>query len=80
MLIVFFAMPTLADKIQGRQREILQRLANGEKRSAIAADLEISIDTLNSYVKRLYARLGAHTAAQALNNFLRSKLSQPSLF
>lgn len=70
-------MKSQADKIQGRQLEILTRLADGEKRDSIAASLGIARSTLNSYTDRLYSRLGAHTAAQALAIYLRSK--QPDL-
>lgn len=70
-------MTSTADRIKGQQLEILRRLADGEKRDSIAASLGIERGTLNTYCQRLYARLGAHTAAQALANYLRSR--QPEL-
>lgn len=70
-------MNSAADKIKGRQLEILRRLSHGEKQSAIAADLGIAIGTLDCYRNRLYRRLGARNAAQALANYLRSR--QPEL-
>lgn len=73
-------MTSAADKIKGRQLEILQRLANGDKRAVIASDLGIAPDTLNQYCKRLYARLGAHTAAQALAVYLRQRHPTLALF
>lgn len=69
-----------ADRISGRQLEILRRLANGEKRDVIAVELGISVNTFDTYRNRLYRRLGAHTAAQALANFLRSRQPELSLF
>lgn len=71
-------MQSQADMIKGRQLEILKRISEGEKVSAIAADLGISVHTVGHYKRRLYARLGAHTAAQALANFLRCR--KPELF
>ncbi len=73
-------MKSQSDKIKGRQLEILTRLADGEKRDSIAYSLGIKRSTLNSYTDRLYARLGAHTAAQALARYLRSKQPELPLF
>jgi DNA-binding NarL/FixJ family response regulator len=69
-----------ADKIEGRQREILERLARGDKRDTIASDLKIARGTLDTYVSRLYIRLDAHTPAQALNNFIRLQHPKLALF
>jgi DNA-binding NarL/FixJ family response regulator len=44
-----------------REREIVTRLAEGEKQTAIAADLEISISAVECYVRRAKAKLQAQT-------------------
>lgn len=72
-------MKSAADKIKGRQLEILERMAQGEKREAIASDLGISMGTMNQYCSRLYLRLAVHTPAQALFKFLRLRNPELSL-
>ncbi len=49
-----------------REREVLERLAQGLSQSDIAAALVISPKTVASHVQRILAKLGVHSRAQAV--------------
>jgi len=49
-----------------REREVLERLAQGLAQSDIAAALVISPKTVASHVQRILAKLGVHSRAQAV--------------
>ena len=53
-------------KVTAREADILQRLAAGGTKATIASELGLSVNTVVSHVKKLYIKLGAHTAAQAV--------------
>ena len=48
------------------ERELLDRLATSEGHRELAADLGISVNTLKTRLRRLYAKLGVHDRASAL--------------
>jgi DNA-binding CsgD family transcriptional regulator len=48
------------------ERELLDRLASSEGHRELAADLGISVNTLKTRLRRLYAKLGVHDRASAL--------------
>jgi DNA-binding NarL/FixJ family response regulator len=49
-----------------REHQILDRLAQGQAQSEIAAELVISPKTVASHVQRILAKLGVHSRAQAV--------------
>jgi LuxR family maltose regulon positive regulatory protein len=57
--------PTLPTLSRG-ERELLDRLATSEGHRELAADLGISVNTLKTRLRRLYAKLGVHDRASAL--------------
>ncbi|MBN2162051.1 MAG: response regulator transcription factor [Pontiellaceae bacterium] len=48
-----------------RQLEVLQQMARGRSYKVIADDLEISIHTLNSHIRRIYEKLQVNSRAEA---------------
>jgi DNA-binding CsgD family transcriptional regulator len=48
-----------------REREVLARLAAGRTNDGIAADLDISRNTVARHVEHIYAKLGVHTRVAA---------------
>ena len=48
------------------ERGLLDRLATSEGHRELAADLGISVNTLKTRLRRLYAKLGVHDRASAL--------------
>lgn len=61
-----------AAAITRRQREILQHYADGLSTSAVSARLGLSIETVRSHTKALFARLGANDRAHAVAIGLRT--------
>ena len=62
------------EELSNRQRQVLRAVALGQSRKEIAANLGLSENTVDSYVKRLYPRLGVRGIAQATTVAVRSEL------
>lgn len=62
------AMPDIpaALPLSPREREILRRLANGERTADIAVALGIRPKTVRNHIQRLLEKLGVHSRLQAL--------------
>ena len=58
-------------KLSNRQRAVLDGIAQGKKRSAIAADLGLSLSAVNRHAEKIFQRLACHTGAAAVAKFLR---------
>jgi DNA-binding NarL/FixJ family response regulator len=52
-------------ELSDRESEVLALIALGMTNAEIADELYLSIETVKTYVKRLYAKLGVHNRAQA---------------
>ena len=61
-------------KLTGRQREILQLLANGESTTVAARELDLSEETIKTHTKNVLARLGARNRTHAVAIALRESL------
>ena len=61
-------------KLTGRQRQILQLLANGESTTVAARDLGLSEETVKTHTKNAVARLGARNRTHAVAIALREAL------
>lgn len=57
-----------------RQREVLSRLTDGLSYKEIAADLDVSIDTVRTHIRGLYQKLQVHSVAEAVSRALRERL------
>lgn len=54
------------DKLSQREQEVLQNLATGSSYKMVAAELDISIETVRTYIKRIYEKLHVHSVAEAI--------------
>jgi DNA-binding NarL/FixJ family response regulator len=74
-LVQFFSPGTPPDSGMSRltpgEREFLQQLANGYAYKEIADRMNISIDTVRSYVRTVYEKLHVHSRTEAVVKFLR---------
>lgn len=57
-----------------RELDVLRCLARGRSYKAAARDLGIGVDTVRTYVRSLYAKLGVHNAAEAVGRAIREGL------
>jgi len=54
------------NKLAAREQEVLQLLASGNSYKMIAAQCNISIETVRTYIKRIYEKLQVHSAIEAI--------------
>lgn len=55
------------DRLTPREQEVLHNLAKGNSYKMVAAELDISIDTVRTYIKRIYEKLHVHSVAEAIH-------------
>lgn len=63
--------PTETDKLSPREKQVLELLAQGFLYKEIADQLQLSIPTINGYVRSIYEKLQVHSRSQAVAKFLR---------
>ncbi len=69
VLQLFPKTPTVnaeLDKLSQRELEVLQNLATGNSYKMVAAELGLSIETVRTYIKRIYEKLHVHSVAEAI--------------
>jgi len=66
--------PGSRGRLTRRQREILQRLADGESTTVAARQLDLSEETVKTHMKHALARLGARNRTHAVAIALRESL------
>lgn len=59
--------PVLAAPLSPREREVLQLLVAGERRTAIAAQLGVSINTIKTQIRGIYAKLRVASRPELLH-------------
>ena len=57
-----------------RERDILRRLAAGHSNADIAAELTLSVRTVERHVANIYSKLGVHNRVEAANWAMRNGL------
>jgi LuxR family maltose regulon positive regulatory protein len=57
-----------------RETEVLQLLARGCSYGEVAKRLGVSINTVSTHIKKLYLKLGVHTAAAAVMRAIELRL------
>ena len=78
MVIESMQQKQLADEnkynLTAREKEILSSLAKGNSYKLIAADLQISIDTVRTHLKRIYEKLQVHSQIEAVSKAVNERL------
>ena len=69
--------PDLMEGLTGRQREILQLLAEGRSVKDIAGILDVSVKTVETHRMRLMDRLGIHDLAGLVRFAIRAGMVSP---
>lgn len=57
-----------------REKEILTSLSKGNSYKLIAAEFDISIDTVRSHIKKIYEKLHVHSQTEAVSKAINEKL------
>jgi DNA-binding NarL/FixJ family response regulator len=63
--------PHQAMHLSNREREILVMLSKGYANKEIAAELNLSIATIHSYLKNVYEKMHVHSRTQAVAKYLK---------
>jgi DNA-binding NarL/FixJ family response regulator len=71
--------PSPGPDLTQREREVLQRLADGSDLTLIAREMCISVHTCRGHVKSVLAKLGVHSQLQAVVVAMRSGLIEPGM-
>ncbi|MBK7734311.1 MAG: response regulator transcription factor [Chitinophagaceae bacterium] len=61
-------------KFTNREQEILEHLCKGSSYKMIAAEINLSFETIRTYIKRIYEKLQVHSATEAVSKALNEKL------
>ncbi len=65
------------DVLNRREREVLQLLAEGKNTRNIAASLELSVKTVESYRYQIMSKLNLHSIAELVKYAIREGLTSP---
>jgi len=57
-----------------REQEVLRHLVDGLSYKQVAAELDVSTETVRTYIKRLYKKLQVHSVAEAVSKAIRHRL------
>ena len=68
------AMGGMLPRLTRREREVLERLADGRSTQEVARELLVSPLTVRSHVKSILAKLGVHSKLEAVTYALRNGL------
>jgi DNA-binding NarL/FixJ family response regulator len=61
--------------LSDREREILRLIVAGRTNKELAAELELSIHTVDTYLRRIYSKLEVHNRSGAVAKAFREKLA-----
>jgi DNA-binding NarL/FixJ family response regulator len=62
--------------LSDREKEILRLLVDGLSYKMIAERLNISYNTVNSHIKKIYDKLQVHSVSEAVSKAIRNRLTQ----
>lgn len=55
------------DKLTRREQQVLQLLVDGYSYKMIASELKVTLETVRTYIKRMYEKLHVHSVTEAIN-------------
>jgi DNA-binding NarL/FixJ family response regulator len=61
------------ESLSPREAEVLRLLAEGQPYKNIAAELELTMDTIRTYIRRIYQKLHVNSRTEAVVKFLQSE-------
>jgi DNA-binding NarL/FixJ family response regulator len=60
-----------ADRLTGREKQVLELLAEGQLYKEIAETLQVSVPTVCTHIRRIYEKLHVRSRAQAVARYLK---------
>lgn len=69
-----FSEPKKEYGLTDREKELLKLLVNGMNKKHIAEELHISLLTINTHLKNIYAKLHVHSQIDVVSKILRERL------
>jgi DNA-binding NarL/FixJ family response regulator len=60
--------------LTNQEKKVLQHLVEGKSYKLIAAELFISIDTVKTHVRNIYAKLHVHSGTEAVSKAIRDRI------
>jgi DNA-binding NarL/FixJ family response regulator len=58
--------------LTAREHEVMMGLTQGRSEKQVAADLNISTQTVHNHVKKIYAKLDVHSRTEAVMKYLHA--------
>ena len=59
-------------RLTERERQVLDHLSEGLTYKEMGAELKISVNTVRTHLKQVYAKLGVHSRTSAVVKWLRT--------
>lgn len=60
--------------LTNQEKKVLQQLVQGKSYKLVAAELFISVDTVKTHVRNIYAKLHVHSGTEAVSKAIRDKI------
>ncbi len=60
--------------LTGQEKKVLQQLVQGKSYKLAAAELFVSVDTVKTHVRNIYAKLQVHSGTEAVSKAIRDKI------
>ncbi|HTD99660.1 MAG TPA: response regulator transcription factor [Mucilaginibacter sp.] len=73
-MVVRSFQKSLESPLSKRETEILRLITDGKKRSEIADELFIELETVKTHIKNIYTKLDVHSRSKAINIARKNKL------
>jgi DNA-binding NarL/FixJ family response regulator len=67
-------VPANPYQLTPREKDVLSSLARGNSYKLIAAEFEISLDTVRTHLKKIYEKLQVHSQTEAVSKAINEKL------
>jgi DNA-binding NarL/FixJ family response regulator len=61
-------------QLTGKEKEVLTSLSKGNSYKMIAAEVQISIDTVRTHIRNIYEKLHVHSQTEAVSKAINEKL------
>jgi DNA-binding NarL/FixJ family response regulator len=62
---------SLGESLSKREVEVLEAIARGKRAKEVAAELGVSVTTVQTHLRRIYEKLQVHSQAEAVARFVR---------